>query len=39
MTAAKAVDEINGIANKLNAEDENAKACSDEVVPEEEVMA
>lgn len=39
MTAAKAVDEINGIANKLNAEDENAKACPDEVVPEEEVMA
>lgn len=37
MTTAKAVDEINAIANKLKVEDE--KACPDEVAPEEEVMA
>ena len=34
---AKAVDEINSIANKAKAEDE--KACPDEVAPEEEAMA
>lgn len=36
--ATKAADEINGIV-KLNAKDENAKACPDEVASEEEVMA
>ena len=39
MVSTKAADEINNIANKLKAEDENAKACPDEVAPEEEVMA
>ena len=39
MTAAKAVDEINGIANKLKADDEEAVQCPDEVAPEEEVIA
>lgn len=34
---AKAVDEINSIANKAKAEDK--KACPDEVAPEEEAMA
>lgn len=35
MITAKAVDEINSIANKAKIDDENAKACPDEVESEE----
>lgn len=35
MITAKAVDEINSIANKAKTDDENAKACPDEVESEE----
>ncbi len=35
MTTTKVVDDINGIVNKLKAEDENAKACPDEIESEE----
>lgn len=35
MITAKAVDAINSIANKAKTDDENAKACPDEVESEE----
>lgn len=38
MVANKMVAEINAISHKLKAENEAAKACPDEVEPEEEVV-
>lgn len=39
MTTAKAVDEITGIANKLKADDENAKTTCPDEVESKEVIA